>query len=346
MQQKDIILAIETSCDETAVAILAEGKELLSNLISSQIQVHSRFGGVVPEIASRQHLEHVNRLISLALQEAGLGWKELSAIAVTYGPGLVGALLVGVSTAKALAYGTGLPLVGVNHIEGHIYANWLTHEQIEFPLVCLIVSGGHTALVQMDNHGEYRLLGQTQDDAVGEAYDKVARVLGLGYPGGPALDKLARQGNPKAVALPRAWLGEDNYNFSFSGLKTAVLNYLNRANLKGEAVNQADLAAGFQDSVVEVLVEKTIRAAAKKRIKTVLLAGGVAANSSLRERLENRCREQGLRLLFPTLDLCTDNAAMIACAGYYRYRMGDRSDWYLNAVPNLKLFSQNAYSVK
>lgn len=339
MQKKDIILAIETSCDETAVAVLSQGRELLSNLVSSQINIHQPFGGVVPEIASRQHLEQVNRLIDLSLKEAGVVFQELDAVAVTYGPGLVGALLVGVSTAKALSYSLKLPLVGVNHIEGHIYANWLNHEQIEFPLVCLIVSGGHTALVQMDDHGKYQLLGQTQDDAVGEAYDKVARVLGLGYPGGPVLDRLARQGDPKAVALPRAWLGQDNYNFSFSGLKTAVLNYLNRAHLKGEAVNQADLAAGFQDSVVEVLVEKTIGAASKKGLKTVLLAGGVAANSSLRERLEARCNELGLRLLYPTLDFCTDNAAMIACAGYHRYRMGYRSDYYLNAVPNLKLFS-------
>jgi len=338
MRKKEIILAVETSCDETAVAVLANGDDLLANLVSSQIQVHRQFGGVVPEIASRHHLEQVNRLVDLALQEAKLGLADLEAIAVTYGPGLVGALLVGVSTAKALAYSRNLPLVGVNHIEGHIYANWLTHRKIEFPLACLVVSGGHTALVRMNDHGSYHLLGQTQDDAAGEAYDKVARAMGLGYPGGPLLDELARKGNPQAIPLPRAWLGEDSFDFSFSGLKTAVLNYQNRVAQKGEEVNKADLAAAFQASVVEVLVEKTVRAACKNKLKTVLLAGGVAANSLLREQLKKRCEDEGLALLYPPLQYCTDNAAMIACAGYYRYKRGERANWHLNAVPNLKLF--------
>ena len=338
MRKKEIILAVETSCDETAAAVLAGSSDLLSNLISSQVTFHKRFGGVVPEIASRHHLEQVNRLVDLALQEAKISFADLDAVAVTYGPGLVGALLVGVSTAKALAYSLNLPLVGVNHIEGHIYANWLVYREIEFPLACLVVSGGHTALVQMNGHGSYRLLGQTQDDAAGEAYDKVARAMGLGYPGGPLLDELARGGNPANIPLPRAWLGEDSFDFSFSGLKTAVLNYLNRAAQKGEEINKADLAAAFQASVVEVLVEKTVGAAQKFNLKTVLLAGGVAANSLLREQLHKRCREEGLALFYPPLEYCTDNAAMVACAGYYRYKQGERAGWHLNAVPNLKLF--------
>ncbi|MBZ4654466.1 MAG: metalloendopeptidase glycoprotease family [Peptococcaceae bacterium] len=338
MQKREIILAIETSCDETAAAVLADGQDILANVVASQIKIHQKYGGVVPEIASRHHLEQVNLVVDLALHEAGITFDDLTAIAVTYGPGLVGALLVGVSTAKALAYALKLPLVGVNHIEGHIYANWLGNDSILFPVVCLVVSGGHTALVEMQGHGRYRLLGQTLDDAAGEAYDKVARAMGLGYPGGPLLDSLAREGDEKAIALPRAWLGDDNYDFSFSGLKSAVLNYLNRAAQKGEEVNKADLAASFQASVVEVLVEKTVRAAKAQNVKTVLLAGGVAANSALRKYLLKRCHEENLQLLYPPLHYCTDNAAMIACAGYYRYKMGERADWYLNAVPNLKLY--------
>ncbi|QNB46582.1 tRNA (adenosine(37)-N6)-threonylcarbamoyltransferase complex transferase subunit TsaD [Thermanaerosceptrum fracticalcis] len=338
MQKREIILAIETSCDETAAAVLADGQDILANVVASQIKIHQKYGGVVPEIASRHHLEQVNLVVDLALQEAGITFDDLTAIAVTYGPGLVGALLVGVSTAKALAYALKLPLVGVNHIEGHIYANWLGNDSILFPVVCLVVSGGHTALVEMQGHGRYRLLGQTLDDAAGEAYDKVARAMGLGYPGGPLLESLAKEGDEKAIALPRAWLGDDNYDFSFSGLKSAVLNYLNRAAQKGEEVNKADLAASFQASVVEVLVEKTVKAARVQGVKTVLLAGGVAANSSLRKYLHERCSEENLELLYPPFHYCTDNAAMIACAGYYRYKMGERADWYLNAVPNLKLY--------
>lgn len=335
--QNQVIMALETSCDETAVAVLGQGQNILANIVSSQIDIHKKYGGVVPEIASRHHLEQVNRLVELALQEAEISMESLSAIAVTYGPGLVGALLVGVSTAKALAYSLGIPLVKVNHIEGHIYANWLVHQNIEFPLVCLIVSGGHTALVKMTGHGEYRLLGQTLDDAVGEAYDKVARTMGLGYPGGPVLDNLAREGDADSIALPRAWLGEGSYDFSFSGLKTAVLNHLNRAAQKGEKIQAADLAASFQASVVQVLVEKTLRAARESEVKTVILAGGVAANSMLRDSLKKRCDREGFRLCYPTMEYCTDNAAMIACAGSYRFSRGERADWYLNAIPNLKL---------
>lgn len=334
------ILAIETSCDETAVAILADGKSILANIVSSQIKVHQQYGGVVPEIASRHHLEQVNRLIDMALTEAGLALKDLQTVVVTYGPGLVGALLVGVSTAKSLAYSLGVPLVGVNHIEGHIYANWLVRKNYDFPLLCLVVSGGHTAVVLVKGHGEYELLGETQDDAAGEAFDKVARAMGLGYPGGPLLDALSKEGDPQAFSLPRAWLGEDSYDFSFSGLKTAVLNHLNRAALKGEKLKMADLAASFQASVVEVLVEKTVRAAKKNNVSTVLLAGGVAANSSLRLHMRERCNEEGLQLFYPPLEYCTDNAAMIACAGYYRYQQGERAGLDLNAVPNLRLFAK------
>ncbi len=339
MQQRKIIMAIETSCDETAVAVLANESEILANIISSQIPLHQEYGGVVPELASRHHLEQVNRLVDLALEEAGLTFQELNAIAVTYGPGLVGALLVGVSTAKALAYSLGLPLLGVNHIEGHIYANWLANPELSFPVLCLVVSGGHTALIRMYDHGHYELLGQTQDDAVGEAYDKVARAMGLGYPGGPILDKLAKDGNGEAFDFPRAWLGANSFDFSFSGVKTAVLNHLNQAAQRGEKLNLADLAASFQCSVVEVLVEKTIKAAKESGIEQVLLAGGVAANSYLREQLTKRCAEEGKKLACPPLKYCTDNAAMIACAAHYRLKKGESSDWYLNAVPNLKLYS-------
>lgn len=338
VQQKEIIMAIETSCDETAVAILAQGTDLLANMVASQIKIHQKFGGVVPEIASRKHLEQINYLIALALEEAQLTFKDLSALAVTYGPGLVGALLVGVNTAKALAYSLQLPLLGINHLEGHLYANWLVHRQLDFPLIGLIVSGGHTALIEMQGHGQYLRWGQTQDDAAGEAYDKVARAMGLGYPGGPLIDVLAQKGDPQAFLLPRAWLGRDNYDFSFSGLKTAVLNLLNKAKQKGEKIKQADLAASFQASVVEVLVEKTVSLAQEKGIKTILLAGGVSANSALREEMASRCEATGLQLFYPPLEFCTDNAAMIACAAHYQYQKGNFCDWTLNAVPHLPLF--------
>lgn len=335
--KKDIIIAIETSCDETAVAVMSDDCELLSNIVASQIDIHQLYGGVVPEIASRHHLEQIDQLIDQALTAANLSLKDITAVAVTYGPGLVGALLVGVSAAKGLAYGLDVPLIGVNHIEGHIYANWITRRKWDFPLLCLIVSGGHTALVLMKGHGRYELLGQTRDDAVGEAFDKIARVMGLGYPGGPLLDKLAQKGDPCSISLPRAWLSKDSFDFSFSGLKTAVINYLHRARQKSEEVDKADLAASFQQSVVDVLIEKTMRALSKYNLKTLLVAGGVAGNSALRERLKICCAEQGIDLHIPELGHCTDNAAMIACAGMYRFKNGERSAWDLNAVPNLKL---------
>lgn len=329
----EIIMAVETSCDETAVAILAGGKDLLANIVASQVNVHRQFGGVVPEIASRKHLEQINYLIELALKEARLKFTDLTALAVTYGPGLVGALLVGVNTVKALAYSLQLPLLAINHLEGHLYANWLVQQNIEFPVIGLLVSGGHSVLIEMKDHGVYRLWGQTKDDAVGEAYDKIARAMGLGYPGGPLLDALANKGKPQ-YDLPRAWLGT-SYDFSFSGLKTAVLNLLNRAKLKGEQIKMADLAASFQVSVVEVLVEKTVSLAQEKGIKTVLMAGGVSANSLLRKQMVARCQREGLKLYYPPLELCTDNAAMIAGNAYIGYRMGNFAPLNVNAYPGL-----------
>jgi len=330
------ILAIETSCDETSVAIIKNGKEILTNIISSQIPCHQKFGGVVPEIASRKHVELINPVIQEALDEASLTLADIDAVAVTYGPGLVGALLVGVSTAKALAFAMDVPLIGVNHMEGHIYANFLAND-LEFPVLCLVVSGGHTELILIREHGTYELLGKTRDDAAGEAFDKVARSLGLGYPGGPLIDKLAKEGNPEGVVLPRAYLEEGSLDFSFSGLKSAVLNYLNRAQQKGETINQADLAASFQRSVTDVLVNKTIRAAKQVGVKNVILAGGVAANVELRERLSAKAEDNGLALYYPPLVLCTDNAAMIGAAAYYKFIKGDFAPLNLNALPNLKL---------
>lgn len=332
------ILAIETSCDETSIAVIEKGTKILSNIVASQINIHQKYGGVVPEIASRYHLEQVNIVLEEALREANCSWQDLTAIGVTYGPGLVGALLVGVSTAKALSFSTGLPLIGVNHIEGHVYANWLEHGEIELPALCLVVSGGHTAIVKITDHCEYELLGQTRDDAAGEAFDKVARAVGLGYPGGPLIDKLAPQGDPTAYELPRAWLEEHSLDFSFSGIKSAVLNLLNRAQQKGEEIHKANLAASFQAAVVEVLVEKTGKAIEKTEAKTVLLAGGVAANSGLRAAMSQKVNEKGIKLLYPSLPLCTDNAAMIGAAAYYRWLKGERANLYLNAVPNLKLY--------
>lgn len=333
----NLVLAIETSCDETSAAVIQEGKTLRSNVILSQIDVHQKFGGVVPEIASRKHVEMVNAVIAQALEEAEVTFGDLTAVAVTYGPGLVGALLVGVSAAKAIAYAQGLPLVGVNHLEGHIYANFLQHPELEFPQLCLVVSGGHTDLVYIANHGDYQLLGRTRDDAAGEAFDKVARALGLGYPGGPAVSKLAQEGSVDAVELPRAYLEPNSLDFSFSGLKSAVLNYLNRAEQKGEEVNKSDLTASFQQAVVEVLVNKTVAAAQSHPVKGVLLAGGVAANHQLRSQLTDRLTALNIPLHYPATILCTDNAAMIGCAAYYKLTSGHRADLTLNAVPNLKL---------
>lgn len=331
------ILAVETSCDETSAAVIADGREIMSNIISSQVPVHRKFGGVVPEIASRKHVELLNAVVQEALTEAGVTFKDLTAVAVTYGPGLVGALLVGVSAAKAYAYTLGVPLIGVNHMEGHIYANFLACPELEFPLLCLVVSGGHTDLVYVENYSQYQIIGRTRDDAAGEAFDKVARALGLGYPGGPLIDQLAAAGSPEAVALPRAYLEEDSLDFSFSGLKSAVLNYLNRAAQKGEEINRADLAASFQQAVVDVLVDKTMAAVRRYRVKNVVLAGGVAANRRLRTCLEDASTDKDCRIFYPPLILCTDNAAMVGCAAYYKYIRGDFAPLTLNAVPGLKL---------
>ncbi len=334
-----LILAIESSCDETAVAVVKNGQEVLANIVSTQIEVHKKFGGVVPEVASRKHLENINWVVEEALQQSGLALKDMTHIAVTYGPGLVGALLVGVATAKALAFASGKPLIAVHHIEGHIYANFLVNPNLQPPLLCLVVSGGHTNIVKIDRHGHYVALGQTRDDAAGEAYDKVARAIGLTYPGGPQIDRLAKEGNKDAIELPRAWLEEGSYDFSFSGLKSAVLNYLNKMEMKQQHVNPADVAASFQQAVVDVLVTKTMRAAQAEGLKTIVLAGGVAANSGLRQQLEAAASASGCRLYCPPLALCTDNAAMIGAAAHYKALRGELADWTLNAVPNLP-FSQ------
>jgi N6-L-threonylcarbamoyladenine synthase len=336
--EKAVILGIETSCDETAAAVVVDGGTILSSIISSQVELHARFGGVVPEIASRQHLLLINTLIDDALAQAGIKLKELDAIAVSYGPGLVGALLIGVATAKALAYAARLPLIAVNHLEAHLYANYLSGAPETYPAVILIVSGGHTELLMIERPGSITTLGQTRDDAAGEAFDKVARVLGLGYPGGPLIDKLAREGNPAAIDFPRAWLKEEEgFGFSFSGLKTAVINHLYHARRRGEEINIPDLAASFQEALVDVLVEKTVSAARAKGVKTVMMAGGVASNSSLRSRLKQRLAFDLPTVAFhvPPPDLCTDNAAMIAAAAYPLYRRGEFAPLHLNAHPGL-----------
>ena len=333
-----ITLAIETSCDETSVAVVKNGREVMSNIISSQIDIHKRFGGVVPEVASRKHIESINRIIQTALDEANITLDDIDIIGATYGPGLVGALLVGLSSAKALAFGKGIPLVPVNHIEGHIFANFIEHKELEPPFTCLVVSGGHTHLVYVKDYGEYELLGRTLDDAAGEAFDKVARALELGYPGGPLIDKLAKKGDSSAIDFPRSFLEEDNYDFSFSGLKSAVLNYLNSCKQKGTEIVIEDVCASFQQAVIDVLVEKTINAAKKNNTKIVAIAGGVASNEGLRNTLEERCGKEGLKLKYPHKILCTDNAAMIACVAYYNFIRGKVADLDLNAIPNDNLF--------
>jgi N6-L-threonylcarbamoyladenine synthase len=329
------ILGIETSCDETSVSVIRDGREILSNVISSQIEIHKRYGGVVPEVASRQHVEGITVILREALEKANVTLEEISAIAVTYGPGLVGALLIGVSAAKSIAFAKGLPLIAVHHIAGHIYANRLVKE-LEFPLIALVVSGGHTELVYMKEHGSFEILGGTRDDAAGEAYDKVARSLSLPYPGGPHIDRLAQVGNP-SISLPRSWLEPGSYDFSFSGLKSAVLNVLHNAAQRGEEIEPADLAASFQESVIEVLVEKTFNAVKEYGVKQLLLAGGVAANQGLRTELTKRSEREGIDLIIPPLSLCTDNAAMIAAAGYIKYIKGEFADLDLNAIPGLPL---------
>lgn len=331
------ILAIETSCDETSAAVVEDGIKVLSNVVSSQVDVHRKFGGVVPEIASRKHLELINPVIREALEQAGVGFGDLHAVAVTQGPGLVGALLVGLAAAKALAFALDIPLLAVNHLEGHIYANFLAHRSLTFPLVCLVVSGGHTDLVLVRRHGDYQLLGRTRDDAAGEAFDKVARVLGLSYPGGPAIERLAREGNEEAIAFPRASV--EGLDFSFSGLKTAVIQYLYRCQKLGEEIKKADVAASFQKTVVDVLVEKTLEAARRTGCRDIILAGGVAANERLRAAMQEGARREGRNVFYPPLALCTDNAAMIACAAYYKYLRGEKAPLNLNAVPGLPLIS-------
>lgn len=337
-EEKDIcILAIESSCDETAAAVVKNGREPLSNIIYSQIETHTLYGGVVPEIASRKHIEKINQVVAAALREAEMQLPEVDAVAVTYGPGLVGPLLIGVSAAKALAWASGKPLIGVNHIEGHVSANFVEHRELEPPFVCLIVSGGHTHLVVVDDYGSFRILGRTRDDAAGEAFDKVARSVGLGYPGGPKIDRKAREGNPDAIVFPKARVTDSPYDFSFSGLKSAVLNYQNHARMTGEEINTADLVASFQKAVVDVLVEHSISAAKECGFRQLAMAGGVASNTALREAMGRRCAEEGLKLYYPSPGLCTDNAVMIGAAAYYEYMAGRRSGLDLNAVPGLKL---------
>ncbi|MCR5001627.1 MAG: tRNA (adenosine(37)-N6)-threonylcarbamoyltransferase complex transferase subunit TsaD [Lachnospiraceae bacterium] len=338
MNNKDIfILAIESSCDETAAAVVKNGREVLSNIISSQIDIHTLYGGVVPEIASRKHTERINQVITEALTQAGMKLSEMDAIAVTYGPGLVGALLVGVAEAKAISFATGIPLIGVHHIEGHICANYIENKELEPPFISLVVSGGHTHLVRVADYGVYEILGRTRDDAAGEAFDKVARAIGLGYPGGPKIDKVSGEGNAGAIEFPRAKVRDDAYDFSFSGLKSAVLNYLNSEKMAGREINVPDVAASFQKAVTDVLTEHSINALKAGGYKKFALAGGVASNSALRASMKEACEREGIKLYCPSPIYCTDNAAMIGVAGYYEYLKGNFADLSLNAIPNLKL---------
>ena len=336
--KKDIyILGIESSCDETAASVVKNGREVLSNVISSQIDLHTLYGGVVPEIASRKHIERINQVIEEALTTANMTLDDLDAIGVTYGPGLVGALLVGVAEAKAISYAKKLPLVGVHHIEGHISANYIENLNLEPPFVCLVVSGGHTHLVVVRDYGKYEILGRTRDDAAGEAFDKVARAIGLGYPGGPKIDKISKEGNSEAIAFPRPKFEDSPYDFSFSGLKSAVLNYLNGCQMKGIEMNRADVAASFQKAVCDVLVEHAMIAVKESGLNRFAIAGGVASNSALRAAFEKACAERQIEFYHPSPIFCTDNAAMIGAAAYYEFIAGKRDGLDLNAVPNLKL---------
>lgn len=337
-EQKDVlILAIESSCDETAAAVVKNGRTILSNVINSQIAIHTEYGGVVPEIASRKHIENINPVIRMALDEAKVTLDDIDAIGVTYGPGLVGALLVGVAEAKAIAFATGKPLVGVHHIEGHIAANYIENKELEPPFVALVVSGGHTHLVKVNDYGSFDIIGRTRDDAAGEAFDKVARAIGLGYPGGPKIDKVAKEGNPDAIVFPRAHVDDAPYDFSFSGIKSAVLNYINSAEMRGETINKADLAASFQKAVVDALVSRAIRLTKESGMDKLAVAGGVASNSALRKALKEECEKNDIKFYSPSPIFCTDNAAMIGVAAYYEYISGTRHVYDLNAVPNLKL---------
>ena len=338
MAEKDVlILAIESSCDETAAAVVKNGREVLSNVISSQIALHTLYGGVVPEIASRKHIEKINQVIQEALDEAHVTLDDIDAIGVTYGPGLVGALLVGVAAAKAISYAKKIPLVGVHHIEGHISANYIENNDLEPPFLCLVVSGGHTHLVKVADYGKYEILGRTRDDAAGEAFDKVARAIGLGYPGGPKIEKAAREGDPMAIPFPKAKVNDNPYDFSFSGVKSAVLNYINGCKMKNIEIVPEDIAASFQKAVTDVLIAHAMHAAEEFKIDKLAIAGGVASNSVLREGMRAACEKRGISFYHPSPIFCTDNAAMIGAAAYYEYLAGTRHGWDLNAVPNLKL---------
>lgn len=335
---KDIlILGIESSCDETAAAVVKNGREILSNVINTQIDIHKKFGGVVPEVASRNHIQNIDPVIDEALNKADVSFDDIDAIAVTYGPGLIGALLVGVSAAKAIAFALDKPLIPVHHIKGHICANFVAHKELEPPFICLVASGGHSHIVEVESYTSCRILGRTRDDAAGEAFDKVARVLGLGYPGGPLVDKLAKEGSPNAVSFPRVNMAGGSLDFSFSGVKTAVINYLHKLEQNGETYNKADIAASFQEAVVDVLCAHTIEAAKQTGSGIIALAGGVASNSALREKMSREAEKFGIKTIYPPPVLCTDNAVMIACAGYYGYLNGDRADMTLNAAANLDL---------
>ena len=338
MKMDDLrILAIESSCDETAAAVVANGSDVLSNIIYSQIDLHTIYGGVVPEIASRKHIEKINPVIEAALRESGCRLSDIDSVAVTYGPGLVGPLLVGVAEAKAIAFATGKPLIGVHHIQGHICANFIEHKELKPPFMTLVVSGGHTHLVKVTDYGQYEVIGRTRDDAAGEAFDKVARAIGLGYPGGPKIDEAAKRGNPDAIVFPKGKVSDSEYDFSFSGLKSAVLNFLNHAEMKGEGINRDDLAASFQKAVVDVLTEHAVMAIRQYGLKDFALAGGVASNTALRASMAKACADEGVNFYCPSPVYCTDNAAMIGVAAYYDHINGKFADYTLNAVPNLSL---------